>query len=66
MNSETEIYKIAITVLMPVYNASNYLNEAIESILNQSFIDFEFLIINDGSTDQSEEIIMSYKDARIR
>ena len=66
MNSETEIYKIAITVLMPVYNASNYLNEAIESILNQSFIDFEFLIINDGATDQSEEIIMSYKDARIR
>jgi glycosyltransferase involved in cell wall biosynthesis len=51
---------------MPVYNAENYLNEAIDSILNQTFIDFEFLIINDGSTDRSEEIIISYKDKRIK
>jgi glycosyltransferase involved in cell wall biosynthesis len=55
-----------ITVLMPVYNAAPYLNEAIDSILFQTFSDFEFLIINDGSTDNSEEIILSYKDDRIR
>lgn len=51
---------------MPVYNAQKYLREAIDSILNQTFKDFEFLIINDASTDGSEKIILSYKDPRIR
>lgn len=50
---------------MPVYNAENFLREAIESILSQTFKDFEFLIINDGSTDNSNKIILSYKDSRI-
>ncbi|MDR0603328.1 MAG: glycosyltransferase [Bacteroidales bacterium] len=54
-----------ISVLMPVYNAEKFLREAIESILNQTYSDFEFIIINDGSTDTSEEIILSYNDARI-
>lgn len=51
---------------MPVYNGENYLHEAIESILNQTYKDIEFLIINDGSTDRSVEIIESYTDPRIR
>jgi glycosyltransferase involved in cell wall biosynthesis len=55
-----------VTVLMPVYNGEIYLREAIESILSQTFTDFEFLIINDGSTDKSEKIIKSYNDSRIR
>lgn len=55
-----------ITVFMPVYNGEKYLREAIESILSQTFTDFEFLIINDGSTDKSVEIIKSYNDKRIR
>ena len=55
-----------ITVLMPVYNAEKYLHEAIDSILNQTFTDFEFLIINDASTDKSKKIILSFKDPRIR
>lgn len=50
---------------MPVYNAATYVGQAIESILSQSFRDFEFLIINDGSTDASEQVILSYKDPRI-
>lgn len=54
-----------VTVLMPVYNGEKYLREAIESILSQTFKDFELLIINDGSSDSSEEIILSYKDSRI-
>lgn len=57
---------VDVSVLMPVYNAEKYLPQAIESILNQSFSDFEFVIVNDGSTDRSEEIILSYKDARIK
>ncbi len=55
-----------ISVLMPVYNGERFLREAVESILNQTYRDFEFLIINDGSTDGSAEIIESYKDPRIR
>ena len=56
---------LKISVVMPAYNAENYIAEAIESILNQTYTDFEFLIINDGSTDRTEEIILSYKDERI-
>jgi GT2 family glycosyltransferase len=55
-----------VTVLMPVYNAERYLKLAIESILAQTFSDFEFLIVNDGSTDRSRQIISSYRDPRIR
>src|SRR5688572_29034662 len=55
-----------ITVLMPVYNAASFLREAIESILQQTFRDFEFLIIDDGSTDESIAIVQAYKDPRIR
>ena len=51
---------------MPVYNAENFLGEAMDSILNQTFIDFEFLIIDDGSSDSTVEIINSYYDPRIR
>lgn len=55
-----------VTVLMAVYNAEQYLQEAMDSILNQTFIDFEFLIINDASTDKSVDIIRSYDDSRVR
>lgn len=55
-----------VTVLMPVYNGEKYLGGAIESILDQTFSDFEFLIIDDGSTDNSLKIIKSFEDERIR
>ena len=55
-----------LTVLMPVYNGGPFLRLAIESILNQDFSDFDFLIIDDGSTDGSHEIAASYADPRIR
>src|SRR6185436_14540438 len=54
-----------VSVLMSVYNGEKYLKEAMESILNQSFSDFEFLIFNDCSTDTSREIILSFNDPRI-
>lgn len=53
-------------MLMPVFNGERHLREAIESILLQSFKPFEFLIIDDGSTDRSASIIRSYNDPRIR
>lgn len=55
-----------VTVLMPVYNTEKYISEAIDSVLGQTYEDFEFLIIDDGSTDNSVEIINSYSDKRIR
>ncbi|MFT7344375.1 MAG: glycosyltransferase involved in cell wall biosynthesis [Lentimonas sp.] len=54
-----------ISVILPVYNAEEYLVEAIESVLNQSFSDFLLIVINDGSTDASKEIIHSFSDKRI-
>jgi glycosyltransferase involved in cell wall biosynthesis len=55
-----------VSVFMPVYNAGEDLVEAINSILNQTFSDFEFVIVNDGSKDKSLEIIQSFDDKRIR
>lgn len=57
-----------VSVIMPVYNSAQYLAEAVESILKQSFADFEFIIINDGSTDASHDILTHYQllDKRIR
>lgn len=55
-----------VSVLMPVYNSGKYVGSSIKSILNQTFRDFEIIIVDDGSTDNSEEIISSFKDSRIR
>jgi hypothetical protein len=59
---------LMLTVLMPVWNGERYLGEAIESILNQTYRDFEFLIIDDGSTDTTNAILAEYAamDSRIR
>jgi len=57
--------KPVISVIMSVYNGGQHLNGSIESILGQSYDDFEFIIINDGSVDDSLKIIRSYKDRRI-
>lgn len=55
-----------LSVVMSVYNAAKFLRPAIDSILGQTFSDFEFIIIDDGSTDDSKKIIKSYKDPRIK
>lgn len=55
-----------VTVLMPAYNCAAFIREAIESMLTQTFTDFEFLIIDDGSTDETLAIIKSFHDPRIR
>jgi glycosyltransferase involved in cell wall biosynthesis len=54
-----------ITVFMACYNSALFVAEAINSILNQTFTDFEFIIVNDGSTDKTVEIIENFKDDRI-
>ena len=55
-----------VTVLMPVYNAAATVREAVDSVLAQTYGDFEFLIIDDGSSDETARIVRSYDDPRIR
>ncbi len=56
----------AISVILPAYNAEKYIRESLESILSQTFSDFEFIIINNGSTDSTVSIVQSYSDPRIK
>jgi hypothetical protein len=56
----------AVTVLLPAYNAEAWVGQAVESILRQSFRDFELLVIDDGSTDNTVALLNGYKDGRIR
>ena len=55
-----------ISVILPVFNSEEFIGKAIESVLAQTFEDFELIIVNDGSTDSSKEIIDSFSDERIR
>ncbi len=58
-------HNLTVSILMPVYNGADYLQPAVDSLLNQTFADFELIIVNDGSTDNTQEVIDSYDDARI-
>lgn len=58
--------KTDISIIVPIYNAERYLNRCIKSLINQTKENLEFILVNDGSTDSSEEIIKSYKDKRIK
>ena len=59
-------YTVDITVLIALYNSEKYIKETIESLLNQTFKNFEILIINDASTDNSVNVVNSINDDRIR
>ncbi len=65
MNQENAPKKPSISVVMPVFNGEKYLSEAIKSVLNQTYNDFKLILINDGSTDNTEQIIKSFDDSRI-
>lgn len=54
-----------VSVILPVYNAERYLREAVDSVLSQTFSDFELIILNDHSSDGTESILLSYEDPRI-
>ncbi len=55
-----------VSVIIPLYNKEKCIARAIGSVLNQTYVDFELIIINDGSTDQSEQIVKNFNDQRIR
>lgn len=58
--------ELLVSIVMPVYNVEKYLQESINSILNQTYRNIELIIIDDGSTDSSVKIIKNYKDERIK
>ena len=58
--------KARVSVILTSYNHAKYLKEAIESVLNQTFSDFELIIWDDASTDESWQVITSYPDGRIQ
>ena len=58
--------KIDISIIVPIYNAEKYLKKCLDSLVNQTKKELEFILINDGSTDKSEEIVKTYKDERIK
>ncbi len=57
---------VKVSVIVPIYNSERYLKRCIDSLINQSLLDMEFILINDGSTDGSDSIISSYDDSRIK
>jgi len=66
MNTQNNTLHPKVSVLMSVYNGEDHVLEAVDSVLRQTFTDFEFIIVDDGSTDKSAEIIKSFTDKRIR
>ena len=55
-----------ISIILPVYNAQKYISKCIDSILSQTYINWELIVINDGSSDSTYDILTSYKDERIK
>ena len=53
------------SIIIPLYNKENFIEKTMRSILDQTFQDFEIIVVNDGSTDKSEEKVLQFKDSRI-
>ena len=57
--------KLFFSVVIALYNKENYIENTLKSVLNQSYKNFEVVIVNDGSTDNSQSIVKTFKDSRI-
>lgn len=66
LRSVPQVKKVKFSVCIPTYNRAGYLKEAIESVLNQTYDNFELVVYDDGSTDETARVVRSFKDPRIR
>lgn len=57
---------VKVSVIIPTYNYGRFLGEAIQSVLDQTLTDFELIVVDDGSTDNTKEVVSSFKDSRIK
>ena len=57
---------VDISIIVPIYNAEKYIEKCIDSLINQTKKELEFILINDGSTDSTDELIKKYNDKRIK
>ena len=55
-----------VSIIMPSYNAEKYINKCVDSLLKQTKKELEFILINDGSTDNTDSLLREYKDKRIK
>ena len=58
--------KSTVSVVIPTYNRAYIVGRSIQSVLSQSYLDFELIVVDDGSTDNTEEIVMNFKDNRLK
>ena len=58
----SDVFNPLVSIIIPVYNGSNYVKEAIDSALAQTYKNIEVIVVNDGSTDNTEKIVKSYGD----
>ena len=63
---EKKDHKPTVSVIIPTYNRAHFVGRAIKSVLNQTYQDFEIIVVDDGSTDNTEEVVWGLKDERIR
>jgi len=72
VNNKQSVYcqdstsKPLVSIIMPVYNGADYIGQAIESVLSQNYTNFELVIVDDGSTDNTKEVVLQYNDDRIK
>jgi glycosyltransferase involved in cell wall biosynthesis len=66
MNDSSQTSNLLVTVVMPLYNKEQYLADTVASVLDQSHQNFELIVVNDGSTDGSADVIRQIQDSRIR
>ena len=57
---------VFFSVVIPLYNKANYIENTLKSVLDQTFTDYEIIVINDGSTDESEAVVRQFNDKRIQ